>query len=151
MQIFSPLPPLTQKASVAMLAFRIVIGIAFVLHGLPKIMAPMTWMEGMGMDTPGIMQAIAAFAEFGGGLAIVLGLLTPVAAFGILVTMIGALFMVHFPAGDVFVSMNQQTFELPLLYAVSAFVLMMVGPGSYSVDAMMGSAETRSTYSGTYA
>ncbi len=142
MQIFSPNAPLSPKASIAMLAFRIVVGAAFIFHGMPKIMAPFTWMtDMMGMDIPNVMQAIAAVAEFGGGLALLFGFLTPLAAFGILVTMVGALFMVHFPQGHVFISMAQPSFELPLMYAISAFLVMMVGPGTYSIDAMMTKGE----------
>ncbi len=147
MMIFSPNAPLSSKASIAMLAFRIVVGTAFVFHGLPKIMTPFTWMtDMMGMDIPNVMQAIAALAEFGGGVALLLGFLTPLAAFGILVTMVGALFMVHFPQGHLFISMAQPSFELPLLYAISAFLIMMTGPGCFSIDAMMSSKDGSTHY-----
>ena len=87
--------------SVGLLLLRLVMGAAFVFHGWPKIQNPMGWM-GPEASVPAIFQALAALAEFGGGMALVVGLLTRLASLGIATNMIVALGMVHLPHGDPF-------------------------------------------------
>jgi putative oxidoreductase len=58
-------------------------GAAFVLHGWPKIQHPMGWM-GLEATVPAIFQLLAAVAEFGGGMALIVGLLTQLASLGII-------------------------------------------------------------------
>lgn len=125
--------------AMALLLVRLVMGAAFILHGWPKIQNPFAWMNAMDGDgVPAFLQALAALAEFGGGIALVLGLLTPVAAFGIVCQMLGALFLVHFPKGDPFVGApGQSSYELALVYLVMAVLLVALGPGRWSVDALL--------------
>lgn len=118
--------------SIALFAFRLVMGSAFLFHGLPKIQHPFSW---LGEEIPGFLQALAAFSEFGGGLALLVGLFTPLACLGILATMIGAIIMVHLPAGHPFVSSSGgHSSELALMYLGAALLLLMVGPGKFSLD-----------------
>ena len=126
------------RAGFALLLLRLVFGTAFILHGAGKIAAPFSWM-GAGAPVPGFMQALAATAEFGGGIALVLGLLTPLAALGILGNMTVALLTVHIPAGQPFVSSNpaQPGFELPMIYWTIALLFLLVGPGTYSLDSLL--------------
>jgi putative oxidoreductase len=85
--LFKP-PGLSARVSAGLLVIRLVAGLAFVLHGYGKIIkGPFVW---MGPDMPGILQALAVVAEFGGGLAWMLGLLTPLASFGLACTMVVA-------------------------------------------------------------
>src|SRR5918999_1612702 len=108
----------------ALLLVRLVMGVAFILHGWPKIQNPMGWMNAMGgQGVPSFLQALAALAEFGGGIALVLGLLTPIAAFGIVCQMLGALLLVHLPKGDPFVAQGRSSYELALVYLVMAVLL----------------------------
>ena len=122
----------------ALLLVRIVIGVAFILHGWPKIQNPTSWMNAMGgQGVPSFLQAVAALAEFGGGIALILGLLTPLAALGIVFQMLAALFLVHFPRGDAFVATGGPSYELPLVYLVLAVLLLVLGPGRWSLDALL--------------
>jgi uncharacterized membrane protein YphA (DoxX/SURF4 family) len=73
-------------SDLALLFLRVVAGLAFTLHGWGKIQNPFGWMGPDGF-APGIFQALAALSEFGGGLAWILGLLTPLASLGIASTM----------------------------------------------------------------
>ena len=124
--------------ALALLLVRLVMGAAFILHGWPKIQNPTSWMNAMGMqDVPSFLQALAALAEFGGGIALVLGLLTPIAAFGIVCQMLGALLLVHFPKGDPFVAQGRSSYELALVYLVMAVLLIALGPGRWSLDALL--------------
>ena len=116
------------RASAGLLLLRVVVGAAFVLHGYGKIQHLTSWQNGMAGDHfPGFLQAAAAIAEFGGGIALIVGLLTPLAALGIAVTMAVAIYKVHVPAGDEFVAGHGQTsFELPAVYMASAVALLLV-------------------------
>jgi len=125
-------------SALALLVLRLVMGFAFVLHGWPKIQNPMGWMNAMGgSSVPSFLQALAALAEFGGGAALIVGLLTPIAAFGLVCQMIGALVLVHLPQGHPFVAQGGPSFELPLIYLVLAVLLIALGPGKWSLDAML--------------
>ena len=122
------------RASVGLLLFRVLMGSAFVLHGWGKVQTPFSWMPG---DTiPGFLQAAAAFSEFGGGIALILGVLTPVASALLAVTMFEAV-RFHFGLGHPFVSAGGASFELPAAYFVGAVMLLLTGPGRFSLDAVL--------------
>jgi len=110
-------------------------GIALILHGWPKLQHAFNWM-GPSSPVPGFLQALSAFAEAGGGLAIILGLLTPLAALGIICNFIVALMMVHFPHHDPFVGMGH-SWESAGHYQAIGFLLLMTGPGTLSLDARL--------------
>jgi len=87
---------------------------------------------------PAPFQALAALSEFGGGFALILGLLTPIAAFGIACTMTVALVMVHLPHGDPFVgSRGGPSFEPAMGYLSIMIMLILNGPGVPSLDALL--------------
>jgi putative oxidoreductase len=120
--------------SLAVLAMRAVIGLAFMFHGWPKIRNPMAWM-GADAAIPPWLQLLAALSEFGGGLAWILGLLTPLASFGILCTMSVAAAS-HIMRGDPFVARGP-SYELALVYWTVALFLLFAGPGRFSMDASL--------------
>jgi putative oxidoreductase len=117
--------------SVALLIVRLVMGSAFILHGFGKIQAPFEWM-GPDAPVPGIFQALAALSEFGGGIALILGAVVPLAALGIFFTMLVATFT-HMSKGDPFVGYTG-SYELASVYASVALLFILVGPGKYSLD-----------------
>lgn len=118
------------RVSTGLLLLRLVAGTAFMMHGWGKIGSPMGW---MGPDAPihGVFQALAAIAEFGGGLAWILGLLTPLVSLGILCTMAVAA-TTHVMKGDPFMG----GYELATVYFTVALLLLLAGPGRYSLDAL---------------
>lgn len=92
--------------AVGLLVLRLVAGTAMMLHGWPKIQHATSWM-GPKAPVPGVFQALAALAEFGGGLCWVLGVLTPLASFLTLCDMAVALGMVHLPQGHLFAAFSR--------------------------------------------
>jgi putative oxidoreductase len=142
-------PFVTGNAAVGLALLRLVAGAAFMVHGWGKIHSPggpLGWM-GEASDVPGIMQALAAYAEFGGGVAWVIGLLTPIACVGIICTMVTALTTVHLPRADPFVATqaNQPSYELALLYLVIGLILLLAGPGMISIDGLIFGRPPRPT------
>jgi putative oxidoreductase len=127
-----------------LLLLRLVVGAAFLFHGWPKIQAPFAWMP-PDANMPGILQFLAALSEFGGGIALILGLLTRLAALGLAVTMAVAAGMVHIPAGDPFVGKSgQPSWELAAVYFACSVLFLLAGPGRWSVDACLVGRPPRS-------
>ena len=123
-----------------LLVLRIVTGLAFTMHGWGKIQSPggpFHWMDQMPDAPPGPVQALAVLAEFGGGIALIVGFLTPLAAFLIAGTMTVALAKVHLPHGDPFVSVGGPSFEPAAGYLAQMIMFLLVGPGMLSVDALL--------------
>jgi putative oxidoreductase len=129
------------RPGVGLLLFRIVTGLALMQHGFTKIQHPTSWMGDSGV--PPLMQALAAICEFGGGLGILLGLLTPLACIGVMCVMIGALMLVHLPAHQPWVGKGV-SMELPISYLIAAITLFCTGPGVFSLDAKLFGTRLRS-------
>ncbi len=132
------LPPYHGGSTAAgLLVLRIIAGTGIALHGWPKIQNPFGWM-GPDSPVPGVLQAMAALAEFGGGICWVLGLLTPLASVLILCTMTVAAGMVHIPRGDPFVGApGEPSYELAALYLVIALLFLLAGPGRLALDYLL--------------
>ncbi|MCM2316265.1 MAG: DoxX family protein [Thermoanaerobaculia bacterium] len=127
-------PEYNTTSDLALLVIRLVGGTAFMLHGWGKIQNPFTWM-GPDAFAPGIFQALAAFSEFGGGLAWILGLLTPLASLGVASTMAVATWFHAIERGDPFVSKGAGgSYELAAIYLCIALVFIALGPGRFSLD-----------------
>lgn len=133
--IYPPFPGM--RRSVGLLLIRGVTGAAFLFHGWPKIQNATTWMSQMSPQTPAALQAAAAVAEFGGGIALILGLLTPLACLGIAGVMLTALTTVHWPHGDPFVGHGGPSWELAAVYLCVVLGVLLLGPGRLSVDGLI--------------
>lgn len=124
---------LGKPAAFGLLFLRVVAGLALMLHGWPKIQHAFSWM-GPESWAPPFLQALAAVAEFGGGIALIAGLLTPIACLAIMCNMLVAIVSVHLAKGDPFVGKGS-SYELASLYFSIATMLLCTGPGIFSIDA----------------
>lgn len=115
------------RISTGLLILRLFFGLALAMHGWGKIQNPMAW---AGDNFPGILQLLAAVSEFGGGIAWMLGLLTPVASFGVFCTMVVAVHMHAVVKGDPFIG----GYELAMAYLIFSIAIIVTGPGKYSLD-----------------
>lgn len=131
---------LTSPASLAPLALRIPAGIIFMAHGAQKLFG---WFGGYGLEgtgqwlasiglEPGYLMALASgSAEFFGGLALLIGLLTRPAGLVLAVTMLVAIFTVHIGNG---MFMSNNGYEFALALAAVAASLAISGGGRFSLD-----------------
>lgn len=130
------------------LILRLMLGVVFFPHGAQKVLG---WFGGHGLagtlgfftETMGLPLAAAALviaAEFLGSLGLITGLLTRLAAFGILCVMTGAIFLVHLPHGFFMNWGGNQAgegFEFHLLAIAIALALMLKGGGRWSLDRLL--------------
>ncbi len=130
-----PLEANDKRLSTALLLVRLTMGFAMASHGWPKFQNMTTWM-GPDSPIPAFLIALAAIAEFIGGIAIFLGALTPIASFGLVCTMAVAAFF-HISKGDPFVGQGGPSWELAGLYFVLSLMFLLVGPGRFSLDAVI--------------
>ncbi len=129
----------TNVQSSALLLLRLIAGIAFLYHGWGKIQTPFAWMPAAApMPIPGFLQMLAAVSEFGGGLALAIGLLTRPAMIGLAFTMAVAVYFHAVVFGDPFVSSGAGgSFEPALGYLGISLLFLAFGPGKFSLDRLV--------------
>lgn len=135
----------TTNDSFANVVLRVPTGIILAAHGSQKLFAWFggyglegtgQWMESIGLAPGFLMALLAGSAEFFGGIALILGLLTRPAAALSAFTMVIAIFSVHVSNG-LFMSNNGYEFALSLLAITAA--LAMQGGGKLSLDKAIAS------------
>lgn len=118
---------------ILLVVIRLLVGGAFMFVGFGKIQNGFHWM-GPDSAVPGFLQFLAAFSEFGGGLALILGLLTRFAMLGLASTMIGAIIF-HVTNGDPYINpTGGASYNLATLYLLFALLFLINGPGRFSLD-----------------
>ena len=117
---------------VALLVLRIVLGAIMIGHGYHKVFGglPQHWHTVQSLGLPGFLAVPSAFAEFVGGMLVLLGLFTRFASATILIDMIVAIWKVHWKNG----LLAQHGYEFPLSLAAIAFALMCFGPGPLALE-----------------
>ncbi len=126
---------------------RLPVGVLFFAHGAQKMLG--LW-DGPGYSVmmhafesqgiPAVFAFLAIAAEFFGGLGMILGFLTRIAAFGISVNMLVAIATVHLPNG-LFMNWNGRQkgegYEYHLLVLAITISTMLAGAGAFSLDGMI--------------
>jgi putative oxidoreductase len=131
---------------------RLVLGIVFFAHGAQKMLG---WFGGYGFQgtmgffthsgIPAPLAFLAICAEFFGGLGLIVGLLSRIAAFGIMVNMLVAIATVHRFNGffmNWFGNQKGEGYEYHLLAIALCLLVMIKGAGALSLDrALAGSGD----------
>lgn len=127
-----------------LLLIRLVVGLLFIGHGTQKLFG---WWRGEGVAGTGAyfeslgyengprMAVLAGAAETFGGVSLVLGFLTPVGAAAITGVMVSAILSAHWNAG---LWTQHGGYEYPVVLAVTAIALTLMGPGAISLDTALG-------------
>lgn len=130
--------------NLALLALRLVVGLLFAGHGAQKLFGAF---KGAGLEgtaetfeklrlRPSRWHALAAgCAEFGGGLLLAAGLLTPLAAAALIGVMVTAVTTVHARNG---LWNTEQGFEYNLVLVAAVFTIAAADAGAWSLDNAIG-------------
>lgn len=81
-----------------------------------------------------IVAPVVATLEVAGGIALIAGILTRVFAALLAVDMLGALLLVHAPAG---IFVDKGGFEFVLALAAASLAIALAGAGGFSADAAL--------------
>jgi putative oxidoreductase len=132
----------------AITVVRVTLGVIFFAHGAQKVLG---WFGGYGLKgttgylvSTGLPLALAyavCFFEFLGGLGLVVGLLTRLAALAIITVMVGAIVKVHWPHGF-FINWELAPgkghgIEANLAFIAMAVACVIAGGGALSLDALL--------------
>jgi putative oxidoreductase len=142
---------MSPQGEAALLVLRLFLGIAFIRHGWPKLRNLKTWATAM--QTPQWLCFLSAFSMWGAGIALIPGLLTPLAALAILVSMTYAMVMeiragfpcfapdpYQIPPGDYAGPMgvgDPPSWEKAAMYVVMCLVTIFCGGGLWSIDQLV--------------
>ena len=127
----------------AALLLRAVLGITMLAHGWNhafgggKLAGTTRWFASIGMRPAWVHAYVATVTEIGSGVLLLLGLLTPLAAAGVLGTMLVALVTAHIKNGF-FIFRPGQGYEYVLMICVVALALAGTGAGWLSLDHPLG-------------
>ena len=131
---------LSSDAGLAAFILRVPTGLILAAHGAQKLFGAFggyglegtgQWMDSIGLEPGMLMAFLAGSAEFFGGLALALGLLTRPAALLTAFTMLVAVFSVHISNG-LFMANNGYEYALTLMMV--SLALLVQGAGAFSLD-----------------
>lgn len=133
----------SRRSDIALLLLRVVVGVVFIAHGAQKLFGAFDGpgidavagsMAGLGMEPGMLFAVLAGVTEFGGGLLLLAGLLTPLAGVAVSGVMVVAIATVTGQNG--FIAMGGYEYNLVLIAA--ALALAIAGPGRFSLDHQLG-------------
>lgn len=122
---------------IALTILRLVVGLIMVVHGWQKfenIEGFQNVLVNLGIPFPALNAYLAIAGELLGGLGLMVGLLTPIASFGIVATMSVAVFHVHWANG---LLAKNNGFEFPLVLLCAGLFFMFNGAGCISIDGLL--------------
>ena len=115
---------------------RVVVGVVFLVHGAQKLFGfgfggVAGLLGGLGVPAPGLFAVVVTLVEVVGGIALILGLFTRIAALALAVDMLVATLTVHLPNG--FFAQNGG-YEFTLILLAATVALAIAGAGEAALD-----------------
>lgn len=126
----------------AALLLRLSFGLSIFAHGYNKMFGKggidrtAKWFGGIGMRWPKTQARLASLTEQGSGIALVLGLATPIASAALIALMVVAIVVTHRHNGY-FIFRPGEGWEYCAAIASVAAVIALLGPGSWSIDSAL--------------
>lgn len=123
--------------SIAVLVGRVFISILFILAGWAKLTAisgTAGYFGSLGLPMPTVSAIVVGLIEFLGGIAILVGFKTRIAALIVALFVLGATVVAHMDFSD---GMNVMMAQKNLAIAGGLLALAAYGAGSYSIDAKL--------------
>lgn len=132
----------TIPQNILLLLIRAAWGIAFFQAGWGKfgrLDGVTEFFESLGIPAPGFHALLVASVEAGGGIALLLGLFSRIAAIPLAISMLVATFTAHL---DEFSTLFTEDFTefleaAPTPYLLTSLVILFFGPGQFSLDALL--------------
>ncbi len=136
------LAPLARLASLAPLAVRVIVGIIMFAHGLQKLTGgPGNFgqgLAGMGVPLPVLMAYVVTLVELIGGILLIAGLLSRLAALLLTIDLVVAILLVKVTTGLIAPQGSGAGAELDLALIAGLLVILLAGPGKLSLDYALG-------------
>lgn len=127
-------------AGFAPTVLRVVLGIVFIAHGWDKLQnGPGNFagfLTSLNVPAPEIMAWVVTLLEFGGGIMLILGVLTRIVALLFVLEMIAAILLVKIDVG--LIAEQGAGAELDLALMAGALAILFLGPGKLAVDDKIG-------------
>ena len=132
----------------APIPLRLIVGYGFMQHGFAKLFrgpdAFAVVLHGIGVPAPHLMAWLTTLIEIFGGLAVLLGVLIPLASLPMAAVLLVAIFTVHLPYGFSSIKLMSVTagraqfgppgYECDLLYLACLATLVLGGSGPMAID-----------------
>jgi putative oxidoreductase len=123
------LPWLLQLSDLALLFLRLIVGLVFISSGWSHTKDPVARGKSIGAS-PGITRFLG-LAEMAGGLGVALGVLTQLAALGLMLVMLGAIHRKIFVWKTGFWGEHSDGWHYDLLFVAMSLVIATTGGGRY--------------------
>ena len=131
------------EVDIASLVIRVALGITMLAHGYNhvfgggKLAGTARWFASLGFKHSKIQAMLASYGELAAGTCLILGLLTPFAAAGVVGTMLVAFISNHRKNGY-FIFRPGEGYEYVMMIALVSSALGALGPGRVSLDDVLG-------------
>ena len=125
------LPWLHQFSDAALLLMRLLVGLVFATSGWSHVKDPVTRAKSIGMSVG--FTRFLGLAELAGGLGVAFGVLTQLAALGLILIMLGAIQKKVFVWKTGFWGQHSDGWHYDLLFIAMCLVIATTGGGKYVI------------------